>query len=192
MSIEGGMRRGVATLGEGTPPALARAKIRAGYRRLDDFVRDEDGAALVEFTVMLPLFMLVMFGILEWGNIFFTQNNMLIAARLGVRAAAVNPASNSSSNVIAAACGTSSSPTPITGTGYTYTFTYSYNQGCSGASSTAYGNVALTIATPAAAAAIVNYLGLIGSENLTATVTMQQEYVCPASSGAAAAVSQTC
>jgi len=171
---------------------LARAKIRTTCRGIVDFLGDEAGAALVEFTILLPLFLLVMFGILEWGNIFFVQNNMSIAARLGVRTAAVNPASNTSTDVIAAACGSTTSPTPLTGTGYTYTFTYVYNQGCSGASSTAYGNVALTIATPAAAAAIVNYLGLIGSENLTASVTMQQEYVCPAGSGTATAVSQTC
>lgn len=171
---------------------LVRAKILTACRRHVDFLHDEDGAALVEFTVLLPLFFLIMFGILEWGNIFFVQNNMSIAARLGVRAAAINPASNSSTDVIAAACGSGTSPTPLTGTGYTYTFTYRYNQGCSGASSTAYGNIALTIATPAAAAAIVNYLGLIGSENLTATAAMQQEYVCPAGSGTAAAVSRTC
>lgn len=169
----------------------ARGKFHPACCRLADFVADEGGAALVEFTVMLPLFMLVMFGILEWGNIFFTQNNMSIAARLGVRAAAVNQNLNSSTDVVAAACGSGTSPTPITGTGHTYTFTYSYNQGCSGASST-YGNVALTISTPAAGAAIVNYLGLIGSENLTASVTMQQEYTCPASAGTSAAVSQTC
>jgi len=141
---------------------------------------------------MLPLFFMVMFGILEWGNIFFVQNNMVIAARLGVRAAAVNPSSNASATVIGAACGSKSSPTPITGTGYTYTFTYSYNESCAGASSTAYGNVGLTISTPAAAVSIVNYLGLIGTEKLTASVTMQQEYTCPASSGTASAVSQTC
>jgi Flp pilus assembly protein TadG len=158
---------------------------------LQDFIRDERGSPLVEFTVLMPVFFLIMFGIVEWGNIFFIQNNMIIAARLGVRTASVNPASNSSTDVIAAACGSTTSPTPITGTGHTYTFTYSYNQGCSGPSSTAYGNVALTIATPAAAVAIVNYLGLIGSENMTASVTMQQEYVCPASSGTAT-VSQTC
>ena len=166
----------------------ARAKIGASHRRLVDVVGDEDGAALVEFTVMLPLFFLVMFGILEWGNIFFVQNNMLVAARLAARDAAINPASNTDAAVVAAACGSATSPTPITGTTYTYTFTYSYNQGCAGASSTALGNVALTIATPAAAASVINYLGMIGAGNLTATVTMQQEYVCPAGSGAAAAV----
>jgi Flp pilus assembly protein TadG len=157
-----------------------------------DLIHDERGSPLVEFTVLMPVFFLIMFGIVEWGNIFFIQNNMIIAARLGVRTAAVNPASNASANVIAAACGSTTSPTPITGTGHTYTFTYSYNQGCAGPSSTAYGNVALTIATPAAAAAIVNYLGLIGAENMTASVTMQQEYVCPAGSGTAVTVSQTC
>ena len=166
--------------------------VHLALRPLRDFIDDERGSPLVEFSVMAPLFFLMMFGIIEWGNIFFIQNSMFIAARLGVRKAAVNSASNSSANVVAATCGSSSSPTPLTGTGHTYTFTYSYNQGCTGASSTAYGNVALTVATPAAAVAVINYLGLIGSENLTASVTMQQEYVCPAGAATASAVSQTC
>jgi Flp pilus assembly protein TadG len=57
---------------------------------LRDFMRDERGSPLVEFSVMAPLFLMVMFGIVEWGNIFYVQNNMLIAARQAARSWAVD------------------------------------------------------------------------------------------------------
>jgi Flp pilus assembly protein TadG len=38
---------------------------------LHDLIRDERGSPLVEFSVMAPLFFMVMFGVIEWGNIFY-------------------------------------------------------------------------------------------------------------------------
>jgi Flp pilus assembly pilin Flp len=173
--------------------ALVRAKIRGAYRCLVDFVRDEDGSPLVEFTLLAPLIFLVVFAITEWGNIFYIQNNMYNAARLAVRQVAYGTIANTSTAAIAAAC---SSPSPIYGTGYTYTFTYTSNYGCPSSgyplTSPSYGTVTLTIKTPAAAVAIVNYRGLIGGENLSASATMMQEYVCPAAESGPTTVSQTC
>src|SRR5437868_1635716 len=48
-----------------------------------------DGGPMVEFAVMAPLFFVILFGIVEWGSIFFLQNNMVNAAREGARTAAV-------------------------------------------------------------------------------------------------------
>ena len=66
--------------------APARAKT-AATRRLVAFVRDEDGGPLVEFTILLPIIFLIIFGIVEWGNIYFIQNSLFIAARLAARQA---------------------------------------------------------------------------------------------------------
>jgi Flp pilus assembly protein TadG len=49
--------------------------VRLTLSLLRDFMRDERGSPLVEFSVMAPLFLMVMFGIVEWGNIFYVQNN---------------------------------------------------------------------------------------------------------------------
>ncbi len=129
--------------------APARAKT-AATRRLVAFVRDEDGGPLVEFTILLPIIFLVIFGIVEWGNIYFIHNSLFIAARLAARQAAVGAIANTTAGAVAAAC---ASPSPIAGTGYSYTFTYAYNTGCAGASSVtapSYGTVTMTISTPAA------------------------------------------
>jgi Flp pilus assembly protein TadG len=169
--------RSPGVLQDGGPRrVLARAKIRAAYRRLVHFVRDEDGGPLVEFTLLTPLIFLTVFGVVAWGNLFFIRNSMFNAARLGARAAAVGAAANTLAGAVVAAC---AAPSPIAGTGYTYTFTYAYNTGCTEASSPSsptWGTVTLTIA---ANVGFFNYKGLI-PQNLTASATMQQEYVCPA------------
>jgi len=51
--------------------------------------RSESGAALVEFTILMPVFFLILFGIIEFGSIIWLQSAMNTAAREGARAAAV-------------------------------------------------------------------------------------------------------
>ncbi len=173
--------------GPGRAPARAKT---AACRRLVAFVRDEDGGPLVEFTILTPIIFLVIFGIVEWGNIYFIQNSLFIAARLAARQGAVGAIANTTAGAVAAAC---ASPSPIAGTGYTYTFTYAYNTGCTGASSVtspSYGTVTMTISTPAATVAAFNYKSLIGG-TLSASATMPQEYVCPAAASSSS-VTQKC
>jgi Flp pilus assembly protein TadG len=176
-------------------PTQRRKEFRLALRALRAFARDEDGGPLVEFTVLMPIFFLVMFGIIEWGNIFYVQNNMLIAARQAVRQVAVGNASDTGSVAIALACGTSPNPsTPITGSGYTYNFTVYTDANCTGASSPAspsYGNVRMLITTQAAPLTL-NYQGLLNGLNLSASAIMQEEFVCPAPGAPAVASSQRC
>lgn len=47
------------------------------------------GQALVEFALILPLLLLLMFGIIEFGRAFFQKNITINAAREGARFAAV-------------------------------------------------------------------------------------------------------
>ena len=160
--------------------ARVRTVIRAGRRRFVAFIRDEDGSPLVEFAILAPVVFLVVFAIIEWGQIFYIQSDMYVAARLAMRQVAFGAiADTSTTAVLDAAC---SSPSPIAGTGYTYTFTYKYRTGCPASgyplTSASYGTVTLTITTPASSVLFFNYKGLIGSQNLTASVTMLEESVC--------------
>src|SRR5262249_45950176 len=59
---------------------------------------DDNGAALVEFTVLMPLFFLILFGIVEFGAMLFIQNNMTNAAREGARTSAVQGGSMTAAN----------------------------------------------------------------------------------------------
>ena len=50
------------------------------------------GAALVELAIVLPLLLLIVFGIFEYGRAMYITNTLNNAAREGARRAAVTPA----------------------------------------------------------------------------------------------------
>jgi Flp pilus assembly protein TadG len=51
--------------------------------------KNERGAALVEFALVATVFLTVLFGILEFGRLFWTHNALRDAARRGVRYATI-------------------------------------------------------------------------------------------------------
>lgn len=53
------------------------------------FRRDDRGAAAVEFALVVPLLLLVLWGIVDIGRAFYTLNNLASAVREGARSAAV-------------------------------------------------------------------------------------------------------
>jgi Flp pilus assembly protein TadG len=57
--------------------------------------RETGGNAVVEFALVLPLLLLVLFGITELGRMIMTTNLLNTAAREGARLAAVSPLSDS-------------------------------------------------------------------------------------------------
>ena len=163
--------------------------VRSAYRFIRYLISDEDGGPLVEFAVLMPIFFVIMFGIIEWGNIFFVENNMLIAAREAARSWAVGTVT-SPTTAINNAC---TSPF-LSGPNYAYKFTFSYYSGCKGASSPAntYGLVTMAVTTPAVPVSIFNYLGSVTGLNLSASATLQEEFVCPAAAGTSGPTTKSC
>lgn len=53
-------------------------------------LRSDRGAAAVEFAIVLPVLVVILFGVIEYGRIFFIQNTITNAARVGVRVNAVD------------------------------------------------------------------------------------------------------
>lgn len=53
-------------------------------------LRDQRGAAMVEFAIILPLLLLVVFGILQFGLLFYNYLDLTSATRDGARRAAVS------------------------------------------------------------------------------------------------------
>jgi len=51
--------------------------------------RDEKGAAAVEFAVVAGLFLMIVFGIIEFGILMFDQHILTNASREGARAGVV-------------------------------------------------------------------------------------------------------
>ncbi len=73
-------------VGTGKPGAPRRAALRRLLRR---FRETETGQALVEFTMILPLFVLLFMSMVEFGRAFHTWLLITNAAREGARVAAV-------------------------------------------------------------------------------------------------------
>ncbi len=63
-------------------------KKRRARRRL----RDENGQAMLEFALVLPIFLLILFGILEFGWLFYNQLALNNICREGARYAVVSTA----------------------------------------------------------------------------------------------------
>jgi Flp pilus assembly protein TadG len=49
----------------------------------------EDGAAAIEFALVLPLLLILVFGIIDFGRLLFTANTLTSAVREGARFASV-------------------------------------------------------------------------------------------------------
>ncbi len=50
---------------------------------------DDRGAAIVEFAIIFPVLIILLFGMIDFGRAFFLRNNLVAAAREGARVAAV-------------------------------------------------------------------------------------------------------
>ena len=80
----------------GTNPSKTKNEIRPHFRpsqndpRRKTLWRDDSGAALLEFTITVTVFMLVVFGIVEFGNLFYQWNAATNANNFGARLAAVS------------------------------------------------------------------------------------------------------
>jgi Flp pilus assembly protein TadG len=53
------------------------------------FVRERDAGPIVEFAVVVPVLLLMLFGIVDFARAFFQRNNLVAAVREGARYAAV-------------------------------------------------------------------------------------------------------
>jgi Flp pilus assembly protein TadG len=58
-------------------------------RTLRRFVRERDAGPIVEFAVVVPVLLLMLFGIVDFARAFFQRNNLVAAVREGARYAAV-------------------------------------------------------------------------------------------------------
>ncbi|MBQ6268134.1 MAG: pilus assembly protein [Clostridia bacterium] len=62
--------------------------------------RDEDGQAMVEFALILPIFLLILCGILDFGWMFFNQLALNNICREGARYAVVSTEENDTNGII--------------------------------------------------------------------------------------------
>lgn len=64
------------------------------------FWKDAEGTTALEFALTAPVFILIVFGIIEFGLLFWTQIGLQHGAGLAARCATINPTICSSSSAI--------------------------------------------------------------------------------------------
>ena len=83
--------------------------------------RDDRGAAMVEFAIVLPLLIMLLMGIIEFGRAYNTQISIQAAAREGARELALHQSSSDVDARVRAAAPSvtsiSQTPCPATGDG---------------------------------------------------------------------------
>ena len=69
-------------------------------KRLRKKCREEDGQSMVEFALILPIFLLILCGIIDFGWLFYNQLSLNNACREGARYAVVHTAENADTHAI--------------------------------------------------------------------------------------------
>ncbi len=133
------------------------------------FRQSEAGQSLVEFTLVLPLLLVMLFAIVDFGRAFYTDSILTNAAREGARMAAVQGDSNQINSAVTNAMG------GLTTTSPTLTKTYTNVQAAKGSTATVQLQYKFTYVTP-----ISPLLSLIGGSSianptLTSTSSMRLE-----------------
>ncbi len=135
--------------------------------------RDRSGANAVEFALVAPVLIILMLGIIQFGMILYTHNNMVQAAREASRFLAKEDTTEAEAIAIA--------NTQLDFSGLTFTVT-----ACSPVIGLGGGppctapldpstDVAVTITVPLSQASLIDILGLFETGDLEATVTMNKE-----------------
>ncbi len=118
------------------------------------------GAALLEFALVLPIFLLLLLGIMEFSSVFFVRHAMLNAAREAARSYAIQEFTAGESEQLAQDL--------LSGTSLNYTVTAS-PQADTGVERW------VEVAVPTSEAALGDPLGLFGSGDMQVRVTMRRE-----------------
>ncbi|MGH6948442.1 MAG: TadE/TadG family type IV pilus assembly protein [Kiloniellales bacterium] len=129
--------------------------------RKDWQVRGRSGSAAVEFAIVVPIFLIVLFGIIQFGAVLFLHNNMANAARETTRRMAVAEMNASEAEAYAA--------NYLANWGLT--FTVLATEPAAGVSN---GDVSVQITVPAADAVLVNF-PINWPGTLMAQATMRRE-----------------
>ena len=144
------------------------------YRKLQTSVRslgkDESGANAVEFALVAPVLLLLILGIIQFGMILFTYNNMVQAAREAARVLAVQSGSLTEASAVANA--------QLGFSGLTFTITPCApppeTTNCS-APLDPNNDVSVKVSVPLADASLIDFLGVFLTGDLEAQVTMRKE-----------------
>lgn len=126
--------------------------------------RGREGAIAIEFALIAPVLLLILFGIIEFGSVMYVRHVMFFAAREAARSYVTGTSATTSAAVDVA-------KTALSDGNAAGDFSVSATASGLGTDS---GLITVTISTPMSDAALVNALpnNLLGDSNLTASATM--------------------
>jgi Flp pilus assembly protein TadG len=131
-------------------------------------LKREEGAAAIEFALLLPLLMLILFGIIEFGLVFYSQEVITNASREGARYGIVIGSPRPTTGQIQGVVNTYLTNAGLTAGGATVTVTGA--QGASGS------DLTVAVVYPYTFLVLPNFAaGLSDSLNLNATTVMKLE-----------------
>ena len=145
-----------------------------GYRRLikkgggdiSSFCQRSNGTSSVEFVLVLPVLMLFLFGIIQFGSVLYLQSNMANAAREAARSMSVGESAIATQSPPEAGSAEDLALNHLTDWSLTFTVVATEPDADS---------VSVQVSVPASAAAFGDIFGIWGTSTLTATVTMRKE-----------------
>jgi Flp pilus assembly protein TadG len=154
-------------------------------RQIDLFASSRRGAAVVEFAILAPVLVLLLFGTIASSGAFLTWGMMQGSSAYGARVMSTGTIKNNSAGAITTANTTAT--TTCTGSlpateveSYACsnlpswaTFTVTTTENC------VVPSVTVSLSTTASAAAIVDVLRLFTGKTLTATAVVMKEGTCP-------------
>ncbi len=157
----------------------ARGPIGRWWRRALAGIRRDDGGIAVEFALLAPLLLIIVFGIIQFGYAFYIQINMTNSVREAARALAVGSANVGGASTCAAANTGTAEAVACTGlaglfvTGFTITACSPTNNNATLCPLNTDVGVWLTI--PRSSIALGDLLGFFDTGNMSAYAVMRAE-----------------
>jgi Flp pilus assembly pilin Flp len=154
----------------GAPPLLSKAMSQAERNRVSRAVRrGEDGAAAVEFALVLPVLLALVMAIIDFGWLYFVENQISYAVRSVSRDVSVGTIANDLPTIKSEVQNRLSNlpfsvPDP--------TVCPPFDAACP---STGANEISIVVSVPMADAALINFLGLFSSGSIDVAVTMSLE-----------------
>ncbi len=133
---------------------------------ISSFLRRSNGTSSVEFVLILPVLMLFLFGIIQFGSVLYLQSNMANAAREAAGSIPVGETAIATQRPPEAGSAEYLALNYLTDWSLTFTVV---------ATEPDANSVSVQVSVPASAAAFGDMFGIWGSSTLTATVTMRKE-----------------
>ncbi len=130
-------------------------------RRAARVIERREGISSVEFAIIGPVFLLILFGMISFGSVLFTHNNMINAARESARRMAVGDLNTTEAEAFA--------NNYLTGMGVTFTVN------AQDPAPSDPDDVSVDISVSAEDVALVNFPGIFDGRTLQVTVTMMKE-----------------